>query len=229
MSPFKGQGANQALQDGPLVADYLQRSRPDAAVRGIWREAVQRTAKVVEASRQAAGFWHSPDCLVETDTAKSDQLCHFAGVRDDSCALLLKILCQRNITADLAGNLDLSVREVIEELQIRDPAPIEDEQVCRQFYPQILDSATRGETEKLRQLSLVHAPAIRLARNENHQSALHLASLHGHYQTCRWLVTEVFMEPDSDADSTGNVPMDYASDPSVLSLLQNIIRCRKSQ
>lgn len=224
MSPFKGQGANQALQDGPLVAKWLLSSRPDAAVRGIWREAVQRTAKVVKASRQAAGFWHSPACLSESTNSKQERLCSFAGVKDNSCDLLLKTLHQRQITANLADTLDYSVEKVIEELQVGESIMNEDEKKYEQFYAEILDYSVKGDTEKLRHLSLAHAPAIRLARNDKHQSALHLAAMNGHYRTCHWLLTETFMDPTKDVDSVGNSPLDYASDPLVHSLFQQVIK-----
>lgn len=227
MSPFKGQGANQALHDGPLVAEWLQKAQPDAAVRGIWREAVQRTEKVVKASRKAAEFWHSPDCLKTED--KTYQSPRFAGVRNDSCALLLEKLRQRGITAELAGELDSSAISVIEELQISQSSAIVEENQYQHLYTDILDFAYHGETEKLRQLSLVYAPAVRLARNELRQSALHLAVLNSHYHTCYWLLTEAFMDPLTDFDSKGNVPMDFATEPEIATLLQRVAQYNKTK
>ncbi|KAL7574672.1 hypothetical protein ACA910_003017 [Epithemia clementina (nom. ined.)] len=83
MSPFKGQGANQALQDGRVVAQWLdpntsdtsnnskkktttksknksknKTKKLDKAVLNCVRELAQRTQGVVRASREASQFWH---------------------------------------------------------------------------------------------------------------------------------------------------------------------------
>lgn len=232
MSPFKGQGANQALQDGPLVSNSLQVSRRDAAVRTIWREAVQRTEKIVMASRKAAHFWHSPCSLPAINEDKKsqqdeEQTCGFAGVKAGSYDLLFSVLRQRKISANLADNLDSSIRDVIEELQIREPSSCENPESFRHLYPTILDSAAQGQTENLRKLSLIHAPTIRLARNENGQSSLHLAVCNRHYQTCRWLLTEASMDPLAEVDFGGKSPLDYASDAAIAVLLQTVVNHRR--
>ncbi len=45
MSPFKGQGCNQALMDGPLLTSWLEKSTVDSAIKGFMREMTQRTHK----------------------------------------------------------------------------------------------------------------------------------------------------------------------------------------
>lgn len=62
MSPFKGQGANQALADGPLLAKWLSKSKLDSAVRGFMTEMAQRSGVKVRASREAALQLHSKNC-----------------------------------------------------------------------------------------------------------------------------------------------------------------------
>jgi len=61
MSPFKGQGANQALADGPLLASWLTKSKPDSAVRGFMTEMTRRSGVKVRASRESAKRLHSKD------------------------------------------------------------------------------------------------------------------------------------------------------------------------
>ena len=107
MSPFKGQGANQALQDGVVIASWLSKASLSSAVTGCMREMVQRTAPVVAASRQAAKFWHSVEAL---------QVNHkFAGVGDAS--KLLQLLRLRSVNAE-TENLDDAIRIVVAELGI---------------------------------------------------------------------------------------------------------------
>lgn len=108
MSPFKGQGANQALTDGPLLASWLQRACLSSAVKGFMREMTKRTAVKVRASREAALLLHSLQIL--------DTQFDFAGVKVGAIPELLLSLTQRNIDAEKSSQLDLSVREVIEEL-----------------------------------------------------------------------------------------------------------------
>lgn len=226
MSPFKGQGANNALLDGPLIVDWLQRAKVEAAVRGIWREAVQRTDKVVQASREAAEFWHSPGCIPEPGREQSPS--HFAGVHEGSADILLKVLSERKIMANLSGELDSCIHRVIQELGIgiapEDTADTQDENV----QSEIIKFASSGAISELRKLSLNYASAIRLTRDVNGRSALHVAAQCGHYQTCRWLVTEVLVDPWA-LDALGRSPLDDASTPETISLLKKVMHVVESK
>ncbi|KAL9179171.1 hypothetical protein ACHAXT_008461 [Thalassiosira profunda] len=62
MTPFKGQGANQALADGPLLAEWLGKAKVDSAVRGFVTEMARRSGVKVRASREAARRLHSKEC-----------------------------------------------------------------------------------------------------------------------------------------------------------------------
>jgi FAD binding domain len=223
MSPFKGQGANQALLDGPLVAAWVQRARVEAAVRGIWREAVARTDKVVQASREAAVFWHSPACIPERH-GQQDSSIHFAGVRDKECANLINTLSQRKVSAHLSGELDGSIRRIIEELGVGAEIGVVEEPDVN-CYLAILEVASRGDTAQLRNLSLTKADEIRSARDEYGRSTLHLAARAGHFQTCKWLLTEAFVDPWA-VDLAGRSAPDETSDPHIRSLFQAVMRGR---
>jgi hypothetical protein len=67
MSPFKGQGANQAIMDAVLLADCLEQAvrkegpaaGMDSALPKYEREMLRRSASKVEASREAASILHS--------------------------------------------------------------------------------------------------------------------------------------------------------------------------
>ena len=218
MSPFKGQGANNALLDGPLVADWLRRANADAAVRGIWREAVQRTEKVVKASREAATFWHSPACI----PGREQRPCHFAGVQEESIDKLLKTLSQRNIKASLSGELDDYIRRVIQELGISVVPDDFDEIVDEWACSEIIKFASTGANAELRQLALAHAPALQLARDEEGRTALHVAVLGGHLETSRWLLAEAMVDPWI-ADSFGRSAFDDATNPDTISLLKTVM------
>jgi len=115
MSPFKGQGANQALADGPLLAKWLSKSSVDAALTNWWRETLNRTAPVVEASRKAARDWHNPDRILGTDKEDHQEYHGFAGVRASVVPRLVEVLRERKIGPHLGGELDQSVRRVIQE------------------------------------------------------------------------------------------------------------------
>jgi 2-polyprenyl-6-methoxyphenol hydroxylase-like FAD-dependent oxidoreductase len=133
MTVFKGQGANQALQDGPVVAKWLLQAKLHSAVAGCMREMVQRTAPVVLASRQAAEYWHSGPVLSKATTTNDGEktanssACQqqqqeqhkFAGVRESCVSDLLRALQENKITAGTA-NLDRHIQQVIDELQVSD-------------------------------------------------------------------------------------------------------------
>eukprot|EP00521_Asterionellopsis_glacialis_P001129 CAMPEP_0195249236 /NCGR_PEP_ID=MMETSP0706-20130129/1999_1 /TAXON_ID=33640 /ORGANISM="Asterionellopsis glacialis, Strain CCMP134" /LENGTH=220 /DNA_ID=CAMNT_0040301007 /DNA_START=79 /DNA_END=741 /DNA_ORIENTATION=+ len=205
MSPFKGQGANQSLTDGPLLASWLTRANTESAVRSFMREMITRTSSVVRASRDAASFLHSPQVLLGTP--------EFAGVKLEAVAPLLEILRNRKVGADMAGSLDRAIISVIDELNMSDTiSKIETEErsidMC-ELRKQALSFAADGNTFALRDLSIVHSETIRTARDENERSCLHLAAEGGHYQCCRWLLTEAFVSRHVQ-DFENQSPLDVA-------------------
>lgn len=182
MSPFKGQGANQALKDGPVLAQWLQKASIDAAVNCFWREIVQRTAPVVQASRLAAKELHSPEIMNQ---------CHgFAGIRDP--ILLLSKLEEKNIRAN--PQLDQQITKVIETCHL---ACVEPKQLVGAFEQEkALQFSESGNLQGLRILSVErHSQSIRSARDADSRSCLHLAAQGGHFWMCKWLLTEVQCDP----------------------------------
>jgi hypothetical protein len=202
MSPFKGQGANQALTDGPLLASWLQKASIDSAIKGFWREMEQRTASKVEASRQAAALLHSPLVLEESHD--------FAGVKPDCIKDLLLALRKRGIGANSGAKLDALVQDTIDNLGFGKPREeITTDNAPEQQCKQALILAAQGDSIGLRNLSLKHSNAICLARDEKGRSCLHLAIIGRHYQTCRWLLTEASVSPDT-TDNEKKTPLQVA-------------------
>jgi hypothetical protein len=177
MSPFKGQGANQALADGPLLADWLQKASVDAALKGWWRETVQRTAPVVQASREAAGELHAGSCCTSHGTGAlsgcgevgnahsvsnlySQSYNHgFAGVQPERIRELVGRLEEMKIGAHLGAQLDRRVYEVIE---------------AHGFF---VDQEGSGESFPHRDLSSLTLPEPELRRRHQQQhQALQLAA-----------------------------------------------------
>jgi 2-polyprenyl-6-methoxyphenol hydroxylase-like FAD-dependent oxidoreductase len=64
MSPFKGQGANQALLDALSLARALYREPIDVALSTYANEMLSRSAVKVQASADAAQFLHT-DVAIE--------------------------------------------------------------------------------------------------------------------------------------------------------------------
>ena len=211
MSPFKGQGANQALADGPLLAHWLQRASIDSAVTSFWREAVQRTAPVVAASRKAAMELHSPSVLGVDNHG-------FAGVKDEAVADFLETLRQRKVDTSMGASLDSNIRSLIQELGIAAPEPVMETSILEQ--KNALKYASCGDTQSLRIQSIAkHSESIRSARDEHGRTCLHLAALGGHSATCAWLLTELDCDP-LGKDASQKTAMDYAVEPQVVSIFQ---------
>jgi hypothetical protein len=209
MTPFKGQGANQALADGPLLASCLNRGSVDAAVKTFWRETIHRTAPVVEASRKAAQELHSPLALQDHG---------FSGVKGSAVSAFLETLRSRKVGTHLAGNLDAEVLKVIRELSIAASdapmAAVSDEQKLALKY------SKSGDTPSLRQQSLrKHSESIRTAKDEQCRGCLHWCVLRGHAGTCHWLLTEVNCDP-TVVDVDGKTPHDYATHPRIAILFE---------
>jgi hypothetical protein len=211
MSPFKGQGANQALADGPLLAHWLQRASINSAVTSFWREIVQRTAPVVQASRLAARTFHIPEVMNRKHS--------FSSIRPESVPRFLAKLEEENIGANLGPKLDERVAEMIKSSNVAavecDPLIGEEEQ------QKALEFAAAGDVQGLRHLSLIkHSESIRSARDKHSRSCLHLAAKGGHTLACKWLL----MELDCDAtltDKTIKNPVDYAANATTLSIFKN--------
>jgi 2-polyprenyl-6-methoxyphenol hydroxylase-like FAD-dependent oxidoreductase len=107
MSMFKGQGANQAIGDGPLLVSWLLKpGRTDSIaiqtrLRSFEREMIDRAGPKVIASRTAAERLHSPAAIQDEYG--------FEGV--DSAADFKKLLQEKNIGAWLGGDLEQDVRK----------------------------------------------------------------------------------------------------------------------
>ena len=144
MSPFKGQGANQALADGPLLAHWLYEnlggpasSRSSAAsvsfgaraqnrvlrraVACFEREMTQRSCIKVQDSYAAARRIHYTG-VDEDGTAadgSSDKYAEFrlAGVSADARERVLRALREEGVTASLGDKLDEVVQRVIHKCE----------------------------------------------------------------------------------------------------------------
>lgn len=203
MSCFKGQGANQALADGPLLTSWLEKSSIDSAIRGFMREMAARTGEKVKASRDAATFLHSPRVLEKSED--------FAGVRKEMVPDFLNFLEKERIGASLGGKLDSFICELIAKTNRKYVPAAEVEEDKANSKDMLLEAdalayATSGDTAGLRRLppGIIHC-AVDLER----RTCLHLAALGGHYFTCRFLLTESFV-PCDILDSAGNTPLHSA-------------------
>eukprot|EP00457_Paulinella_chromatophora_P026042 gb/GEZN01030969.1/.p1 GENE.gb/GEZN01030969.1/~~gb/GEZN01030969.1/.p1 ORF type:complete len:129 (-),score=14.01 gb/GEZN01030969.1/:55-411(-) len=112
---FKGQGANQALADGPLLANWLGRpglseKNLPSRLRCFEREMVSRAGQRVLASREAARHLHSPEVV------DKDYNFGVEGLGNEASARVLAILANYDITAAKGEHLDMCVAEVIKQL-----------------------------------------------------------------------------------------------------------------
>lgn len=109
MSPFKGQGANQALCDSVRLVKWLAKAPVASALNCYDREMTTQTSVKVRASREAADFLHSPAAIAPGAS-------RVAGVASGCLGELLGRLEAREIGAGLAEGLSGAVRGVIGEL-----------------------------------------------------------------------------------------------------------------
>lgn len=227
MSPFKGQGANQSLQDGPVLAKWLTKAGVDAAIKSCMREIVQRTSPTVQASREAALFWHSPESLSTHHK--------FAGCAENHVPRLLRRLQEQKITAS-TQNLDLCVMEIIDELQIGDSVVVEGNEdknghntACIVSEDILLQNAAAGNLSLLRELSFNHSSSdicgvIQSARDPvTGKTCLHMAAEQGQVDTVHWLVTEAGCNFASN-DFSGQTAMELAPSQCVRDMLSRWAR-----
>ncbi|KAL3811473.1 hypothetical protein ACHAXA_010725 [Cyclostephanos tholiformis] len=244
MSPFKGQGANQALADGVLLGRWLRRSRPESAVRGFMTEMAKRSAAKVRASREAAKQLHSENCwewLADQQQQQEGKCLPFHGVQTKHVSTLLRTLKEREIGAHMGSKLDNVIRVIIRELKITEvndireigdvhllsdsvdmnDAILEDtissprQQQQLLYEAQALGYASAGNLSGLRQLSRRSHLIIPNALDVNSKRrCLHLAAMHGHVDICRWLLSEVNVDIDS-LDAEGKNALDLAVDTGI--------------
>jgi 2-polyprenyl-6-methoxyphenol hydroxylase-like FAD-dependent oxidoreductase len=112
MSMFKGQGANQAIQDAPLLAKWLgklksgtERKSLLTSLRCFEREMTARASPKVQASREAALMLHSSPAL--------SQDFGIEGYEGDTASLLER-LCSMGIEAGKTENLEYEVGRIID-------------------------------------------------------------------------------------------------------------------
>ena len=229
MSPFKGQGANQALADGPLLACWIGKASLPAAVKGFHREMTQRSGIKVRQSRQAAGFLHS-SCVLLPDHAS------FAGVDQKQVSVTRRVLEEHKVGAWCGAKLDDKVRSVLKEEKLLLESSIQsdghnhsndgihgqdhdnhdqnnkciDDKRQESFWQDAQRLASTGDTMSLRTLSLDSTYQIRSVRDDRGRSCLHLAALNGHWSTCKWLLSEAFLDCHGDCDQNGDSPIDLA-------------------
>ncbi|KAL1523893.1 hypothetical protein AB1Y20_018812 [Prymnesium parvum] len=117
MTPFKGQGANQALADATLLARHAADAllegggtRLYAGIASFEREMSQRAQAKVEASREAASFYHSKAALDPSHYG-------FKGVPAEMQAAFLDECSRLDLTAECASELEPRAVEVWQELQ----------------------------------------------------------------------------------------------------------------
>lgn len=110
MSPFKGQGANTALYDGPHLASLLEKLPLHSAIAVFEREMLARSTTRVLASRTAAKSLHSPAIF------RCPNEFGVAGVPAEMVPKLLTILKEGGVSASVGADLDEAVRKAIATL-----------------------------------------------------------------------------------------------------------------
>ncbi len=218
MSPFKGQGCNQALQDGPLLSSWLEKSAIESAIKGFMREMTQRTNKKVMASREAAALLHSEEILLN----KED----FAGVKPECVQQLLQDLEKNHIGASSGMYLDDKVLNVIQKMNALVDQP--NMSVSSENQAVSLELASRGDLAGLRKLSLSDPISIQNAKdNVTQETCLHLAAKGGHYDTCKWLISEACLLSDA-IDCSKQTPLHKATTSGEMKVITLIAKALKN-
>lgn len=104
MSMFKGQGANQALEDAPLLAKWLSKLQTVTRVYNLYnrircfeREMIDRSKGKVAASFEAAQLYHSPEVMNRPNKIE--------GIDDIKSHWLIKALESHDIGASFGKEL----------------------------------------------------------------------------------------------------------------------------
>ena len=225
MTPFKGQGCNQALADAVLLAKWLCYARIESAIRSYMTEMARRSGVKVRSSRDAAIALHSKNCwqwLIEQEQ-KRDECLPFHGVQAQRVPLLLRTLKDRGVGAHTV-ELDDVIRCIIRELSIVELNSSGDtnkltSQKQQQQHQHALEYASSGNLSGLRQLSRKCPTIIPTALESNTQRrCLHLAAMKNHVHVCRWLLSEVHVDVDA-LDAGGDKAVDLAVDEETICLL----------
>lgn len=178
MSPFKGQGANQSLQDAVTIASWLSRTNTRANVACCQQELVQRTTKVVQASRNAAQNLHSNQFLDEDH--------HWAGIAETK--RLRQLLRKHSINASATEDLDAAINEIVERFSIArcDIAKTSLGKDLTAIEHLAIAAVRRGDVGTLRRISWSTPEAI-----ANSTTCLKVAATEtGDLAVIHWLVTE---------------------------------------
>merc|ERR1712151_280248 len=125
MSPFKGQGANTALNDGVILTEYLQKSSTlYKALFNFERVRVVKGTTNVSLSRDAASFLHSNDVLLPRKKKNNVRKKLCTTTRDDVVLKkekcfdnldFLNTLKEKGITASLGDRLDDCISNAIND------------------------------------------------------------------------------------------------------------------
>jgi salicylate hydroxylase len=238
MSPFKGQGANQALRDGAVVADWLSRpASRGAAVQGALREIIQRTAPVVQASREAAAYWHGPQALQSEEHTMAGLSVESSGHCEKSQPQ--QSLWEAGITAASTHHLDQEIRRHVHEVYNWQESGREDtcEGAAVQISPELQSLVSRaareGRLAQLRQWVWEKDPRLVQSAVDPHSgnTCLHEAILGAmaegndvsthRRRTIQWLVTQAGCSIQH-ANNAGQRPIDLTQNGPLQYLLRRL-------
>jgi salicylate hydroxylase len=204
MSPFKGQGASQCLADGITIAKWLTQASPEAAVKSCVQELVQRTAPIVQASREAAQYWHSKAAMQSSHSFASD------------VQVPLKSL--QGITAE-TPNLDARVAAVVNKQRGGRLKDITKQPLDGVMVQLALGAVAYGDRGRLRELSWNRFNSLRDIRIPDGSTLVHLAAQRGGCRTVHWLVTEAGCDA-RQINSHGQTALAVTNDPEVRQFLE---------
>lgn len=223
MSCFKGQGAHQALLDGRCVAKWLfAQASTKGKLQSCWRELVQRSSPIVQASRKAAMEWHE-------ETIVNNGGHSIAGCSNST--LILAELERQNICAGKVAELDKAVFQVKQQLdelcelpqcagidQIAPAtAPID---WCKQVWSAIKTS----DLLALRELSWIAKDCrwMQGLTDDRGYSCLHVAASHDKKgNIIHWLVREAGCSLRL-RNTQGELPVDCATDQYIELLMKSL-------
>ena len=242
MSCFKGQGAHQALLDGLCVAKWLGKwsgrftqsppkgmSSTSAVVKSCTSEMVQRSAPIVQASREAAYEWHCNPRILEKGHT-------FAGVPDHAVDEILRILHQHQIKAGRNLLLDDEIAKILRQHRL---SHTQDKSApsspSSEWTKAALEASRMADGCRLRELSW-HAKDgnwLRNLRDQAGNTCLHLVvastipndtphpTSARASRTVQWLVIEAGLDV-LKCNNDGHTPRDLAKDSDLSDLLQQL-------